>query len=277
MKHPQMYQDYPLTGSQIEQYRRDGFIKLDDVITGEELQAFRDAVAAGVKAEMEADVMGRDKAGPGPKGVYEQIFIQRVNLWQRHPAVREFAFAPRLANIAARLIDQPVRIWHDHALFKEAKTGSKTPWHQDAPYWPHEKITDQLSIWIALKDATIKNGCMSFLPGTHQVGPKPPVRLSDPDPKGVYELVPEAKGVPAVTHELKAGSVTFHNGLCFHYAGPNRSDETREAYVVIYMPADTRYSGLSHVVTDGMGLKIGGVMNGDIFPVLSTQEPVAAS
>lgn len=272
LDYPQLQEDYPITADQIACYQKDGYIKLENVLTGETLAAFRDAVAQAVEAEKETDLLGgAKKSDPtAAKGVYEQIFIQRVNVWQRHPAVKPFVFSPRLANLAAKLSGTPVRIWHDQALFKEPLTGSKTPWHQDAPYWPHQDMSRQLSIWIALKDATTKNGCMSFLPGTHKFGRKEPINLGDESPKGVYEVAPEAAGIKAVTEELPAGSVTFHNGLCFHYAGPNRSEEMREAFVVIYMPEDTRFSGAHHPVMEGGSYRANDILDGEVFPKLST-------
>lgn len=263
---------YPLTDEQIADYRQNGFIKLEGVIPTDQLAACRDRVAEAVAAEERKDVLGREVSDEESErqSVYSKIFTQRVNLWQRHPAVKELCFSPRFANLAARLCGEPVRIWHDQALFKEARTGSKTPWHQDAPYWPHADRSKQITIWIALRDATIENGCMSFLAGTQVLGPREPVHLGDANPKGVYEVAPEARGIPATVVELPAGSCTFHHGLTFHYAGPNRSDATREAFAIIYMPATTRYTGETHVLTDGLQMEPGQVFTGEIFPLVST-------
>src|SRR5690349_19710466 len=160
----QLNTDYELTQDQIDAYRRDGFIQLNDVITGSDLQALRDAVAGAVEQESGGRI-DPNRA----RGVYEEIFIQKVNLWERHPDVKRFVTCRRFGNLAARLAGRPIRVWHDQALFKEPRTGAKTPWHQDTHYWPHQQKDDQLTIWIALKDATIHNGCMSFIPGTHKI------------------------------------------------------------------------------------------------------------
>jgi phytanoyl-CoA hydroxylase len=259
--------EYPLSQGQIDQYRRDGFIQLDDVLTGDSLRQLRDAVAAAVEAEQNSDIMGRDRGGlPKTKGAYEQIFIQKVNLWTRYPAVKEFVTSPYLGNIAARLASRGMRVWHDQALFKEPHTGAKTPWHQDAVYWPHENRWDQTTIWIALKDATIHNGCMSFVPGTHALGPLPAVNLADP--QDIFSYATHIKPVKPTVCELKAGSVTFHNGLTFHYAGPNKSDAMREAFAIIYMPDGTVYNGTGHPVTDVLGLKAGDRLVGEMFPLV---------
>ena len=42
---------YPLSKGQIEQYRRDGFIQLDDIVTGDDLKRLRDAVARAVEED----------------------------------------------------------------------------------------------------------------------------------------------------------------------------------------------------------------------------------
>jgi ectoine hydroxylase-related dioxygenase (phytanoyl-CoA dioxygenase family) len=270
----QRSQDYPVSQAQIDAYRRDGFIQLNNVITGPALTELRNAVANAVDREQEADIIGRAKAKKNPnasKGVYEQIFIQRVNLWSRYPEVKNWVTSRRFGNIAARLSGRPARVWHDQALFKEPHTGNnKTPWHQDAPYWPHQNRWDQITIWIALKDATIQNGCMSFVAGTHALGPVPAIDLSNP--QDIFQYAPHIKPVKPVTCELKAGSVTFHNGLTFHYAGPNKSEDMREAFAVIYMPDGTTYDGQGHLVTDAMMEKkpvVGEKLDGPLFPLVS--------
>jgi ectoine hydroxylase-related dioxygenase (phytanoyl-CoA dioxygenase family) len=270
----QRNEDYTLSQAQIDAYRRDGFIQLNDMITGPALTHLRDAVANAVDREKELDILGRDQAKKdpnAPKGVYEQIFIQRVNLWSRYPEVKKWVTCRRFGNVAARLSGRPARVWHDQALFKEPNTGNnKTPWHQDAVYWPHQNRWDQITIWIALKDATIQNGCMSFIGGTHSLGPVPAIDLGNP--QDIFQYAPHIKPVKPVTCELKAGSVTFHNGLTFHYAGPNKSEGMREAFAVIYMPDGTCYDGHGHIVTDVMLEKkpaAGDKLDGPLFPLVS--------
>jgi phytanoyl-CoA hydroxylase len=251
---------YPLSDEQIAAYQRDGFIQIANVLQPADLSRLRDAVVKAVEME-------RTPPQPGAtRSPYEQIFIQKVNLWRRHPAVREFVLCKRLGDLAARLSGCPVRVWHDQALFKEPREGVKTPWHQDAHYWPHQQCADQISIWIALRDATIENGCMSFIPGTQHVENLEAIRLATP--QNIFDLAPEFKGIKPRTIELKAGSCTFHNGLTFHYAGPNKSDGMREAFAIIYMPDGTSYDGTEHIVTDSLGLKVGEKLEGEMFPLV---------
>ena len=254
-----MTERYPLSDEQIARYRRDGFIALDGIITGDDLRRLRDAVVSAVEAE-------KSLPTGTTKTPYEQIFIQKVNLWRRHDVIREFVLCKRFRHLAAQLSGHPVRVWHDQALFKVPREGAKTPWHQDAHYWPHLEKDHQITIWIALKDATTANGCMSFIPGSQTVKTLEPIRLADP--QNIFDLAPQFKGVKPVTCELAAGSCTFHNGLTFHFAGPNKSDEMREAFAIIYMPDDTHYSGRPHIVTDPLKLTEGDKLEGEMFPLV---------
>lgn len=251
---------YPLTEEQIGRYRRDGFIALEGIVTGRELKRLRDAVAKAVEKE-------RHEPTGTTKTVYEQIFIQKVNLWRRHKAVKRFVLCRRFGDVAARLSGRRVRVWHDQALFKEAREGAKTPWHQDAHYWPHADRADQITIWISLNGATRENGCMSFVPGTQHVKDLKPIRLANPE--NIFDKAPKFKGTKLVTCELEAGSCTYHNGLTFHFAGPNKSDQMREAFAIIYMPDGTAYDGQKHVVTDPLELKEGDKLDGELFPLVS--------
>lgn len=255
---------YVVSSQQISDYRRDGFIVVEDIITGDALQQLRDAVADAVSTESADDPNKIQNYG-----TYDRIFNQKVNLWMRHAAVKPFALSRRFASVAAQLERRSMRIWHDQALFKEpSKTAvNKTPWHQDSPYWPHSDRAHSTTIWLALKDADRRNGCMTFIPGTHKEEFQP-VDLGIPD--DLFEFAPQYKGIKGQMKELKAGSATFHNGLTFHYAGPNSSDGTREAFAIIYMPDGVRFNGEPHVVTDPLKPTAGDLLSGEKFPLVAT-------
>ena len=253
--------DYPLTRSHIEFYREHGFVQLDDVVTGSELERMRAAVTGAVQEEIR-----EDKRAFSEKSSYEQVFIQRINLWRRHAHLQEFILARRFANLAARLSGYSVRIFHDHALYKEPRKGGRTVWHQDTHYWPHQQKGNQLSLWLALTDATPRSGCLSFIPGTQKLSDIPAVDLSAT--RELKEIAPQLLGKKAVCVPLRAGSCTFHNGLTFHYASPNRSASMREALAIIYMPDGTTYSKTPHVL-EYPGVEAGDPLDDERFPVVS--------
>ena len=124
-------------------------------------------------------------------------------------------------------------------------------------------------MWVALDDVDTRNGAMSFVPGSQRVGALPGINLVDP--QDIFAAVPKGQlaGVAPVTATMRAGSCTFHNGLCFHYASANTTDRPRRAMVVIYMPDGTTFNGRGHIVTKDLGLEVGAPLQGEMFPLLA--------
>lgn len=255
---------YPLTEEQIEFYQQNGYVQLHDVLTAEELAEVRQALDEVMNKPLEKAF---DRVGHNPD--YDKVFHQKVNLWREHEGIKRFVFNPKLAEIARRLAGVPrIRLWHDHALIKMPGDSKPSPWHQDLPYWPMNE-EGALSCWMALDDVDENNGCMAFIPGSHKVGRLDPINLVNPQDIFGFEASGHLKGVPPAIMRMKAGSCTFHNGLTFHYAFPNRTDKPRRAMIVIYMPDGTTYSGKRHICTDGQGLEVGQLLAGELFPVLA--------
>ncbi|EAR51960.1 SnoK-like protein [Oceanicola granulosus HTCC2516] len=247
-----------LDQTQIDAYRRNGFTVIEDIVPADRLADLKAAVEAAVEAESV-------RVPDGELSTYDKIFTQKVNIWSRHPDVKAHTLWERFGQVAAELTGGPMRIWHDQALFKQPGfADNRTPWHHDAVYWPHRDHWRATTIWIALEDATEENGCMSFLPGTHALGPLDPVALDDP--ADIFANAPHLRQVDPVACPLKAGSCTFHDGLVWHCAGPNRSERPRKAYAIIYMPDGTIYTGANHVLTDTLDLTTGAPLAGDLFP-----------
>ncbi len=143
-----------------------------------------------------------------------------------------------------------------------------TPWHQDLPYWPME-TPQALSFWIPVDDVDEHNGAMMFVPRSQSAGKLKAINLVDPEDLMTYArqagLVPER---PLIAR-LRAGSITAHSGLTFHYAHANHGMRPRRVLAIIYMPDGTIYTGKSHVVTDGVGLVVGEAFRGGRFPLLT--------
>lgn len=257
--------EYPITEDQIQFYEENGFIKLENVLILDEVEELRSAIRLAVEDQSRKGTV----ASASQDAEYRKVFLQMVNLWESYPQIRKYVFNKRVAEIARRLSrSEHVRLWHDHALIKEPKDSKPTAWHQDLPYWPMKQTT-ALSCWMALDDVTVENGCMHFIPGSHKFGRLNPVDLINP--QDLFNLVPgaEEKKFDPVAVPLKAGSCTFHNGLTFHYAGPNKTDRPRRAMVTIYMPAGITYKPVPHIVGDRANLTEGQEFEGELFPILA--------
>jgi ectoine hydroxylase-related dioxygenase (phytanoyl-CoA dioxygenase family) len=141
-----------------------------------------------------------------------------------------------------------------------------------------------ITCWLALDDATVANGCMHVIPGSHRdprfqppgcdlaadihLSPKP---LGPGEPGSLYQEVRTWDVDRAVPVELAAGECMFHHCLNYHMTPANVTDRQRRAFVMIFMPDGTRYNPTQspkHPCTSHLQLPDGAVMEGDGFPLV---------
>ncbi|MER5931204.1 phytanoyl-CoA dioxygenase family protein [Streptomyces sp. NPDC002054] len=214
-----------VTEEQVAAYRRDGFVRIPDII--DKADAARYAKAA---------LAARDRPRDAPA---DPTFTHVMQLWQQDETLRELTLSPVLAAAATALAGLPLRLYHDHLLIKEPHNGAATEFHQDQPYWPHLGSRHSLSAWVALVDVPATRGCMTFIPGSHRYEGLHTQDLRDAD--NLMQAAPELLWEPRVTVPLKAGDCTFHHSRTAHSAAPNLTDDPRIAHVVVYMDVDTRF------------------------------------
>ena len=124
-------------------------------------EAIEKMVRRKIAAGGDGDFVDRD-------GYYDKVFLQRLNLWKINDTIRRNFLSPELVRLLCELAGvDGIRIWHDQALQKQP-WANPTAWHIDNPYWSFHS-TNAISIWIALDDATVENGCMYYLPGSHRI------------------------------------------------------------------------------------------------------------
>ncbi len=243
-------------------FRRDGFVVVPDLLTADELERYGRAVDDAVARRKRHDT--RKLAD---KSLYEQSFIQCMNLWEDSPGVLPLTFHPRIAEAAARLLGiERIRVWHDQALYKEPG-GRVTDPHQDQPYWPILEA-DTITAWIPFDGSNVKNGCMGYVPGSHAVGLRKFINIFTADQSADILNRPELKNRAPVWVEVPRGAVAFHHGLTVHLAKPNRTTRVRRVHTVIYFrDGSTRGKEFAHMCVDRPGIKVGEVIASDLTPI----------
>jgi len=246
----------------VEDFRRDGFVVVPDLLRADELARFGTAVDEGVARRSRHDIRTLAE-----KSRYEQSFTQCQNLWEDCPGVRPLTFHPLITETAARLLGvEAIRLWHDQALYKEAG-GRETDPHQDHPYWPIVE-TDTITAWIPFDGSTRSNGTMGYLPGSHRLGLFEFVDIftgTGKNPLARREL----EQIGPVWVEVPAGSVAFHHGLTFHLAKPNTTGSIRRVHTAIYFAdGSTRGEGpYPHPSVERAGIALGAMIASDVTPL----------
>lgn len=221
---------YALTAEQVARYRRDGFIKLKHVLDAATLERYGRAIADYVAAK------ARDLPPLAARGTYGKAFQQISNIWPHEEVIREFVFAPRLARLAAELMEvRGVRMYHDQALFKEPG-GGFTPWHADQQYWPMSSDRS-VTAWIPLQATPVEMGPLQFAVGSQRCAFGRDLEISDESERLIAGSL---RDLPKDETPFDLGEVSFHAGWTFHRAGPNQTSRMRGIMTVIYMDADMR-------------------------------------
>jgi ectoine hydroxylase-related dioxygenase (phytanoyl-CoA dioxygenase family) len=225
---------------------------------------------------------GHDRRGQEGRAEVRAIH-QFVNMWKVVPEYRETIHHPAITGAVRDLMGaEKVRLWHDQVISKPPGDNAKFAFHHDFYFWPLDRPS-MISCWLALDDATVENGCMHVIPGSHRdprfqppgcdlsddlhLSPKP---LGPGEPGSLYDAVRTWDADHAKPVELKAGECMFHHCLNYHFTPHNRTDRQRRAFVMIYMPDGARYhhaQSPGHVCTNTLGLTDGEPMRRDEFPV----------
>ena len=237
-----------LTQAQIDSYRENGFTVIHDFLTPDELESWRQAVDGAVRQRGKQRMLHQEVDEDREETYDDYVFVQRVNLWQDNVDVRRLILDPRLGKMAAALAGvDGVRLWHDQALIKQP-WANPTGWHLDNPYWSYSS-RETLSLWVALDDAALQNGCLYFLPGSHKTAAFANAAIGE-NISDIFRVYPQWKEIMAAPAEMKAGSCSFHNGLIAHGAGAKMTPGWRRAMTCGFMPDGCTFNGTQNILTD---------------------------
>lgn len=243
-----------------KQFQEAGFVHVPGVLTPGEVADFGAAVDEAVRTRKQNDHRQLHE-----KSLYEQSFLQCQYLWEDHPEIRPLTFHKKIGELmAALLVCERIRLWHDQALYKEAG-GRETEAHQDHPYWPiAEKNT--ATVWIPFSGIDDDSGCMGYIPGSH-LGTAEFVDIFSKPGDGDRLLQKWADRDPVYVH-CQPGDVVIHHGYTVHMARPNRSAGTRRVYTAIYFADGChRHGNRPHPSVDRDEIESGGVIAGSATPV----------
>lgn len=160
-----------------------------------------------------------------------------------HKSFWDLATHPRVLEVIQAAIGNDVVLLATGFFSKPAGESEKfVAWHQDTTYWGLEPPF-AATLWIAIDDADIENGCLRVIPGTHRGGLLPhgqsgkSANMLGADQEIDASLIDERK---AVDLELKAGQASLHDGITVHGSNPNRSQRRRCGMTVRFTRPDVK-------------------------------------
>jgi len=208
-----------LTDEEVAQYHRDGYVIVPDLISPDEASAWKEKLKERLATE---GLLGNIPSG--------------VRVWMADnldPFSSAQFQSPRMTAILQQLIGPNVEFLSYKAVFKNAKTAFRSPWHQDWAYWHG---SPKLSVWIALDEATPENGCLQLIPGSQRAV----IEMKEvEDVKGFGRRITDDQvaGMPIVTAPVPRGAGIFFHDLALHASCPNINGQDRWSVIPTYRDA----------------------------------------
>lgn len=151
---------------------------------------------------------------------------------------RDFAQSDLAAGIVAELLGPDIDVFQTQFIIKNPGAWGQ-PWHQDSYYF-HFDQQPQVGLWLAITEATLENGCLSVLPGSHKLPIQPHDTDDRPGANQGYTVVRNVDDSKAVPVLMEPGDLLVFHSYLLHRSVDNRGSGRRAAMVYHYGRAGTK-------------------------------------
>ncbi len=211
-----------LTADQVAQYERDGYT------------LYREPLFPGDQFAALTAIFEEHLAERGEGDLDTPHF--------RDARLLDFLLSDTVLDLVEPVVGPNIGLWSSHFISKSPRTGKATPWHEDSSYW-NGRISTMAGIctvWLAIDETTVENGCMAVISGTHQNGFSHYVPVdAEKNIFGSEIAASEVDESKAVYFELKPNQCSLHEARIIHGAKANTSDKRRAGYTMRYFPTSS--------------------------------------
>jgi len=260
-----------LSDDQLEHFRRWGYVSGIQVFTAEQCDAICDELSELVQP----DHAGRSlwyEYNSNESEDPTHVLFHALGAWRLRTALHDCLFNPRMLVPASQLLAGDVRFWHDQLFCKPAHHGGVVAWHQDYSYWTRTLPMAHLTCWIGLDESTVDNGCLQYIPGSHQWDLLPITGLAG-DMEAIRQVLTEEQLAifsQPVAIPLPRGSASFHHPLLIHGSYANHTDGPRRAVVINMVRDGVRSDSPEPLLAGVPAIPPGEALGGQFFPLLWT-------
>lgn len=274
-KSPAEWERFRLTKEQVAFYHANGYLSGIPILTREQVEALRGELAEWFQPdhpgrELWYEYHSNESADPS------RVLFHALGAWRIKPGFHDILWNPAFTMAASQLLGGAVRFWHDQLFCKPARHGGVVAWHQDYSYWTRTRPMNHITCWIGLDDSTRDNGCLQYVPGSHQWDLLPITGLAgDMEAiRGVLSDEQWERFQHPVAIEMPAGRGSFHHPLMIHGSYANSTDRPRRAVVLNAFLDGTRSDADDPPLGGVPPVPKGQKMHGTFFPLLF--DPAAA-
>ena len=243
-----------LSDSQVQFFIENGYIAVPNLIESDEIEELREDTVRIARGGYPCEAVQ-----PVSENLSDdQILANILCIHQPHfvsPIMEKYVRHPELCGVLSQITAAHIPFWDGSVkcmqsmLFVKPSGFQGQSWHQDEIYIP-TRDRSLIGGWIAMDNATVENGCLWVIPGSHQMGylysQKPHGNPEEFDSADLESYgFDETLEVPI---EVKTGTVVFFNGYLLHRSRKNQGQTYRRVLVNHYCNA---WSLLPWSIKDG--------------------------
>ncbi|MBQ4891276.1 phytanoyl-CoA dioxygenase family protein [Shewanella sp. MMG014] len=217
-----------LTVEQIKDFNRDGYVIVKGYYSQQEMAKLQQVAF-------------------NDEGLYQQAWnkkdsqgaLSKVCIWQQtgDDLYSMFSRGRRLVDSVEKILEEEAYHTSTKIMMKEPLVGGAWEWHQDFGYWHQDNLMlypKAISCMIAINPATVENGCLQVLKGSHHIGRLDHAKTGDQKGADMTFVEEAMKYHPLVNVELATGDVLFFHCNLLHKSNQNRSDKPRWSMICAY-------------------------------------------
>jgi phytanoyl-CoA hydroxylase len=217
----------------IKQYREQGFVAVEQVLTTEEVGSSIASIMEIIfDRNTKAKVQSFKSLNELETDEEQELSVRKVHDFvDVNVNLHSIAYNSVILSFVERLLGEDVNMVQNQALLKPPFGGAEKPWHQDMAYGNLAYDRAVIGVWIALDEAGLDNGCMHVIPRSHMEGGIPHYAVRDWQICDTNVPLNKITAVP-----LQPGGALFFHGLLYHGTPFNFSDKRRRSLQFHYAP-----------------------------------------
>jgi ectoine hydroxylase len=218
---------FSMTENQRRQFADDGYFIAEGLFDAEEIDLLGKIARADHRHGQEA-ASRKDAQGGAIR--------LRVENELRDDIYGAVVRSRRIVDAMEQLFGGEVYHYHHKMILKEPFTGGAWEWHQDYGYWYHNGCLypHLASCMIAVDRATIENGCLQVLKGSHHLGRIEHGKTGDQTGADLERVDAARERLETVHCTLEPGSAIFFHCNLLHSSAQNKSPNPRWAFIACY-------------------------------------------
>ena len=244
-----------LSADQLAFYNREGYLMIPGLLDAADLAPAREAMefrVEGIAQDLLREGLISDPLANAPfetrlarlfENLSDSIFLRYDRSWRdRLPGYFHLMANPKILDMVESLLGPEIfanPVYNTRPKVPKVAAGI-VPWHQDKSYWTGAKAAPVITVWIPLVDATLENGCLHVLPGTHRrkvlgfhAETYSGTGYKEVDEQHVRDRLKDDLALP-----IQAGGAILFNDRFIHSSTANNSNQVRWSLDLRYQPVD---------------------------------------